>query len=277
MDSLEKRIIYLKGISDGIIQGTNPNSSKYKLQVDKEIYLLQEQFNALQKKNIQNKPLQNTDFLKKSTSSIELNQNEEEKEEKEIIPYYVVTEEDYKQYQDISKKINSLKEMIFKNNNNIQLLNRNKTYQNSVKVQSILKQNVSIQYQIQQYQISYDLLNLKINDNQKYKNAFTPKKSIDKEPPKSILKSSSEKEGLQFKKHIQINTDKNEITYIPKSNISNNESIFNKPKSKLISRIKASDSTKVLENIQKDFSEENDMNMIKEFQSTLGNLQKLLI
>ena len=34
---------------------------------------------------------------------------------------------------------------------------------------------------------------------------------------------------------------------------------------------------KIEENIQKDFSEESDMSMIKEFQSTLGNLQKLLI
>ncbi len=272
MESLEKRIIYLKGISDGIIQGTNPNSSKYKLQVDKEIYLLQEQFQALQKKNIP-KQIQIQPLEQKHVEEIKI--NIESNESNEVIPYYVVTQNDYIQFQEITKKINSLKEMIFKNNNQIQLLNRNKTYQNSLKVQSILKQNVSIQHQIQQYQVSYDLLNLKINDNERYKNVFAPKKKIEKEVPKSILKSSSEKEGLQFKKHIQINTEKNEVNYIPTSNTST--PFENKPKQKLITRVKGSDSTKVLENIQKDFSEESDMNMIKEFQSTLGNLQKLLI
>jgi hypothetical protein len=50
IQSLEKKIIYLKGIQNGIVQGSNPNVSKYKLQIDYEVNILEKQFQQLQSK-----------------------------------------------------------------------------------------------------------------------------------------------------------------------------------------------------------------------------------
>ena len=296
MESLEKRIIYLKGISDGIIQGTNPNSSKYKLQVDKEIYLLQEQFQALQKKNIP-KQIQIQPLEQKHIEEIKI--NVESNESNEVIPYYVVTQNDYIQFQEITKKINSLKEMIFKNNNQIQLLNRNKTYQNSLKVQNILKQNSQIQLQIQQKQQIYDLLNLKINNNSLYQKLYQPNHTTiihenqntfdkNKQPVKSILKSKKNNNlnsifdsDIETKKHIQINIEKNEVKEIPvyenKKNIVLQKKV-NVHKNNNNSINQNNSNTLAFQNKRPEIKiEESDEDLMKEFQNTIGSLQKLLI
>lgn len=283
-NKLEKRIIYLKGIQAGIIQGSNPNVTKYKLQIDYEITSLEKEFQKLQQKIImQNKnnvttgnressiSKYNTIFQKKE-EAVEI---EENNKEEEIVENN--EEEDMKhiskmKFMEVSKSINMLKDKIFQNNNFIKILNRNKTYQNSLKIQNILKENNYIQIQIQQKQQIYDLLNLKINNNSLYQKLYK-KENVERVQedikPKSILKNKSLTE-YPIKKHIQINMDKNEIKEIPS----------NMPKKNMILQKKVPNP---IENKKEEFKkpeikiEESDEDLMKEFQNTIGSLQKLLI
>ncbi len=146
--------------------------------------------------------------------------------------------------------------------------------------QNILKQNLQYQLQIQQNQQMYDLLNLKINNNALYQKLYNSnnsnKQNINKEviKPKSILKSNKDNmHNLNFdgKKQLQINIEKNEIKEIPpnenkksiilqKKIIQNNKNIITPKKEEIINKI-----------------EESDEDLMKEFQSTIGSLQKLLM
>ncbi len=283
MDALEKKIIYLKGIQAGILQGTNPNVTKYKLQIDYEVASLEKEFQKIKQKTIienNNKnnvtiPKYNTIFQKKEEvqnikieeSKLLDNKEEENKEESNNEDILKI------KFAEVSKSINMLKDKIFQNNNFIKILNRNKTYQNSLKVQNILKENNYIQFQIQQNQQIYDLLNVKINNPILYEKLYKKENKEDIKP-KSILKNKSINEN-SIKKHIQINMDKNEIKEIPSIT----------PKRNIILQKKI---TNTIENKKEEFKkmefkkpeikiEENDEDLMKEFQNTIGSLQKLLI
>lgn len=283
MDALEKKIIYLKGIQAGILQGTNPNVTKYKLQIDYEVASLEKEFQKIKQKTIienNNKnnvtiPKYNTIFQKKEEvqnikieeSKLLDNKEEEDKEESNNEDILKI------KFAEVSKSINMLKDKIFQNNNFIKILNRNKTYQNSLKVQNILKENNYIQFQIQQNQQIYDLLNVKINNPILYEKLYKKENKEDIKP-KSILKNKSINEN-SIKKHIQINMDKNEIKEIPSIT----------PKRNIILQKKI---TNTIENKKEEFKkmefkkpeikiEENDEDLMKEFQNTIGSLQKLLI
>ncbi len=297
LQQLEKRIIYLKGVQNGILQGSNPNVSKYKMQLDFEINNLEKQFqnqqNQQSQQNQQNKSndvnkstIQNILFASKNVSKERVTPTPiQTQPQNQSISESSSSSNDRIQFQEVSKKINQLKEQIFQNNNQIQLLNRNKTYQNTLRVQNIFKQNNIIYLQIQKYQSLYDLLNLKINHPALYKSKYGEENSeedkvkvhIESSPallasaPKSILKSS-EKKIIKPSKHIEINTAKNivheeiqppkinkPIQFVKKSsNIDKNISIENKRE-------------------KEDEKSQNDAELMKEFQSTLGALQKLLI
>ena len=288
MDSLEKRIIYLKGIQAGIIQGTNPNVTKYKLQIDYELNSLEKEFQKIQQKivvenkNNVNIPKYNTIFQKKE--EIEKNGVQDIKEEKEEKEENIKEEKDINdinllkiKFMEISKNIHLLKDKIFQNNNFIKMLNRNKTYQNSLKIQNILKENNYIQIQIQQKQQIYDLLNLKINNPLLYEKLYK-KENVERVQedikPKSILKNKSLSEN-PIKKHIQINTEKNEIKEIP-SNVPKKNMILQKKVTNHIENKK--DELKKMEFKKPEIKiEESDEDLMKEFQNTIGSLQKLLI
>ncbi len=314
MDStnLEKRIIYLKGVQAGILQGTNPNVTKYKLQIDYEVASLEKEFQKLNHKenNIKQNHtlLQNKNNIKKNIKIEGKLEDEDKVEDKveDIVENKVEdnVEEDLNiskmKFIEISKNINMLKDKIFQNNNLIKLLNRNKTYQNSLKIQNILKQNSQIQLQIQQKQQIYDLLNLKINNNSLYQKLYQPNHTTiihenqntfdkNKQPVKSILKSKKNNNlnsifnsDIETKKHIQINIEKNEVKEIPvyenKKNIvlqkkvnihkNNNNNLNNQNNSNTLAFQNKRPEIKI---------EESDEDLMKEFQNTIGSLQKLLI
>jgi hypothetical protein len=282
LQHLEKKIIYLKGVQNGILQGSNPNISKYKMHLDFEISTLEKQFQQIQnqgneiKKTLfasknQQKPQL---FTQLSTQNSVLKQDEEKNNDSNTDLY---------QFQEVSKKINQFKEQIFHNNNQMQLLNRNKTYQNTLQVQNIYKQNNLLYLQIQKYQSVYDILHLKINNPTLYKNKYgngnenreksesinieSPPVLISSVPtPKSILKKSDM--IIKSNKHIQINTAKNSV-----------QEFTSKPIQKPLQFLKKSNQEveKRVIKEEKDGKEENDSELMKEFQSTLGVLQKLLI
>ena len=282
MDSLEKRIIYLKGIQAGIIQGTNPNVTKYKLHIDYELNSLEKEFQKIQQKivvenkNNVNIPKYNTIFQKKEEieeNGVQDIKEENIKEEKDINDINLLK----MKFMEISKTIHLLKDKIFQNNNFIKMLNRNKTYQNSLKIQNILKENNYIQIQIQQKQQIYDLLNLKINNPLLYEKLYK-KENVEHVQedikPKSILKNKSLSEN-PIKKHIQINTEKNEIKEIP-SNVPKKNMILQKKVTNHIENKK--DELKKIEFKKPEIKiEESDEDLMKEFQNTIGSLQKLLI
>ncbi len=319
LQSLEKKLIYLKGVQAGILQGTNPNVSKYKIQIDYEVASLEKEVQKLNnKQNLQN----NTQNHIKINNSYKHNiipkkEIEENILEEDNIKEINVKNEDIEEIDDmniskmkfleVSKNINHLKDKVFQNNNFIKLLNRNKTYQNTMKVQNILKQNNQIQLQIQQNQQLYDVLNLKINNHalyQKLYNSIHSNNNVNKRnihlennkeviKPKSILKSkkdnlnsTSNSNHLNFdgKKHIQINIEKNEIKEIPPNE--NKKNIF--LQKKINNNIKQNNiQSNVQSNVQNNLAfqnkkpeikiEESDEDLMKEFQNTIGSLQKLLI
>lgn len=287
MDSLEKRIIYLKGIQAGIIQGTNPNVTKYKLQIDYELNSLEKEFQKIQQKivvenknkNNVNIPKYNTIFQKKEIVEKnivdDIQEEENNKEEKDINDINLLK----MKFMEVSKNINLFKDKIFQNNNFIKMLNRNKTYQNSLKIQNILKENNYIQIQIQQKQQIYDLLNLKINNPSLYEKIYKKESKEDKEEikPKSILKNKSLSEN-PIKKHIQINMDKNEIKEIPSNVPKKNMILQKKVIHKENNNNQNNSNTLAFQNKRPEIKiEENDEDLMKEFQNTIGSLQKLLI
>ncbi len=293
MDSfhnLEKKLIYLKGIQTGIMQGTNPNVFKYKSQIDYEVSLLEKEIHKVQQKEVHkedDKEKNHTKiFIKKAyeeNKKIEINKKEEVANE---IGEEKIKEDDNDEniskmkFLEVSKNINLLKDKVFQNNNLIKLLNRNKTYQNSLKVQNILKQNNQYQLQIQQNQQLYDLLNLKINNNALYQKLYQKNNNHiniqinhgkQNNVPKSILKTKSNENII--KKQVQMNIEKNEVKEIPvhenKKNLilqkkivqhNKNNPIMNPKKEEIVNKI-----------------EESDEELMKEFQNTIGSLQKLLI
>ncbi len=288
LQSLEKKLIYLKGVQIGISQGTNSNVFKYKSQIDYEVSLLEKEIQKVQQKQIykeDNKEKNNVKiFIKKANEEdkkIEAT-NEIIKEDEEEIKEDDNNDENISKmkFLEVSKNINLLKDKVFQNNNFIKLLNRNKTYQNSLKVQNILKQNNQYQLQIQQNQQLYDLLNLKINNNTLYQKLYQKKDYVNiqinhgnqNNVPKSILKTKSNENVI--KKQVQMNIEKNEVKEIPvhenKKNLvlqkkivqhnKNNPIIINPKKEEIVNKI-----------------EESDEELMKEFQNTIGSLQKLLI
>ncbi len=290
LQSLEKKIIYLKGVQSGILQGTNPNVSKYKQQIDFELNLLENQFSKLnnnKQQTLKEQTLNNNKQFNLNNKEVNLNNKEvnlnnkevnlKEEEEKN-------DENDNNKFKEISKQIIFLKEKVFQNNNIIKMLSRNKTYQNSMKIQNIIRDNNKIQFQIQQNQQIYDILKLKINNNPLYQKLFNKsnetnniqenniiQQNIIKENNiqqnkivKSILKKSNSNEYKnEDKKHIQINVSKNSIKEIP----SNNET------KKIVLQKKVSIPVKKVEEFKID---ESDEDLMKEFQNTIGSLQKLL-
>ncbi len=232
MDLLEKRIIYLKGVQSGITQGANPNVSKYKMQLDYEVQQLEKQFHQTQS---QSKPLPQSQIQIQSKPKVHI--VEEEKVKSDL-------NQDHLQFLDVSKKINLLNDQIFQNNNQIKVLSRNRTYQNSAKIQHILKQNVYIQSQIHRYQSLYDMLNMKIQNYPLYQKTYespktqTTQTTPRKEPIKSILKKKVEE--------VKVEAPKQKTLIFKKSTPPPPE------------------------------SESDEKDLMKEFQSTLGALQKLL-
>ncbi len=319
LQSLEKKLIYLKGVQAGILQGTNPNVSKYKIQIDYEVASLEKEVQKLNNKqnlqnNIQNNIKINNSYKHNIISKKEIEENisEEHNIEETNLKNEDIEEIDdmnisKMKFLEVSKNINHLKDKVFQNNNFIKLLNRNKTYQNTMKVQNILKQNNQIQLQIQQNQQLYDVLNLKINNYSLYQKLYHSnlsnnnlnKQNIHLEnnkeviKPKSILKSkkdnsnsTSNSNHLNFdgKKHIQINIEKNEIKEIPPNE--NKKNIF--LQKKINNNIKQNNiQSNVQSNVQNNLAfqnkkpeikiEESDEDLMKEFQNTIGSLQKLLI
>lgn len=301
LQSLEKKLIYLKGIQAGIFQGSNPNVTKYKNQIDFEVSSLEKEFHKLNNQmNIKNNQLN----IKNNQTNIQNNQiktnhllfqnKKEDIQEVEEIEDVVEVKEKIEddiniskiKFLEVSKNINILKDKIFQNNNFIKLLNRNKTYQNSLKVQNIFKQNNQIQFQIQQNQQIYDLLNLKINNNNLYQKIY--KKEENK--PKSILKNTTLNISNSTK-HIQINTDKNEIKEIPSNlnNVKKNIILQKKqiPNNHINNNNNHINNNHINNKVNNDLSfqnkrpeikiEESDEDLMKEFQNTIGSLQKLLM
>ncbi len=312
LQSLEKKLIYLKGVQAGILQGTNPNVSKYKIQIDYEVASLEKELQKLNnKQNLQNNTQNNIKINNSYKHNIiSKKEIEENISEEHNIKETNVKNEDIEEIDDmniskmkfleISKNINLLKDKVFQNNNFIKLLNRNKTYQNTMKVQNILKQNNQIQLQIQQNQQIYDLLNLKINNHSLYQKLYNSnhsnnnlnKQNIHLEnnkeviKPKSILKSKKDNTNhLNFdeKKHIQINIEKNEIKEIPpnenKKNIFLQKKINNTKQNNIQSNVQNNvQNNLVFQNKKPEIKiEESDEDLMKEFQNTIGSLQKLLI
>ncbi len=310
LQSLEKKIIYLKGIQNGIVQGTNPNVSKYKLQIDYEVNILEKQFQQLQSKTnhmIQKEvtlPISHVSHVKedkettpqlKKTKIHEVEVKEEEVEENGP------TEEDHLKFIEVSKKINMLKDSIHQNNNFIKLLGRNKTYQNSLKIQNILKQNHALHIQIQQNQFLYDLYHLKINHYTLYKNKFYQNQNQNQKQndnnlkqtsnimksenikPKSILKKSNLNNMFklssqdQKEKHIQINIQKNEIKEIPSIQTKKTQILIKKNNHTQNQNHPIIQNHNQKEEKSQIVIDQNDSELMKEFQSTLGDLQKLLM
>lgn len=297
--NLEKRIIYLKGVQSGIIQGSNPNVSKYKMQIDFEINTLEKQFQQAQqaqlvkeksnliKKDIKIKAIEIEDEVEQVEEEDKVQQVEEE-EKKEFLH-----QNDLFQFKEVSKKINSLKDQIFHNNNNIKLLNRNKTYQNTIKAQNIFKQNNFIQLQIQQNQLLYDMLYLKINNYALYESTYkksstlnTSNKSTiygkekkEEVPIKSILKKSiTPSKENQIKKNIQININEksNQIHLLPEQENKKINKSIQFIKKKEYKQHPLNNPVQIYKEKEKDL-DSNDTELMKEFQSTLGSLQKLLM
>lgn len=241
MDLLEKRIIYLKGVQSGITQGANPNVSKYKMQLDYEIQQLEKQFHQTQS---QSKPLPQSQIQIQNKPKVHIVEEEKEKEHSDL-------NKDHLQFLDVSKKINLLNDQIFQNNNQIKVLSRNKTYQNSAKIQHILKQNVYIQSQIHRYQSLYDMLNMKIQNYPLYQKMYelpktqTTQTTPRKEPIKSILKKSTPDTSMKVEE-VKVEAPKQKTLIFKKSTPPPSE------------------------------SESDEKDLMKEFQSTLGALQKLL-
>ncbi len=277
--SLEKKIIYLKGVQNGILQGNQPYVSKYKMQVDFEVQQLEKLFQQLQlawdskspassstsrQKTVPVPPIQpkqTNQPVQSNPQSTSNPQSSSSTKEESMMDINV-------QFDSVSKKINALKEQLFHQNNQIKVLSRNKTYAQSMKINQIINQNKFLYQQIQQYQALYDALQMKmLQPEQKIpvstsSTSSTSSTARTSQPLKikPILKKSVHSTGEEHTSR--------HVNFIDSSNVKSQE------KPTLL--LKKRDAPKaVIKEVEQEKLNENEL--MKEFQSTLGALQKLLV
>ncbi len=262
--SLEKKIIYLKGVQNGILQGNQPYVSKYKMQVDFEVQQLEKLFQQLQLAWDSKSPASSSTSLQKTVPIPPKQTNQpvqSNPKEESMIDINV-------QFEAVSKKINALKEQLFHQNNQIKVLSRNKTYAQSMRIHQIINQNKYLYQQIQQYQALYDALQIKMHQ-PVLGSSIKTKINQTSEPikTKSILKKSStlpQKESPPSMREEK----PHHVNFMDESKVSGSR------QPTLL--LKKRDAPKaVIKEVEQEKLNENEL--MKEFQSTLGALQKLLV
>lgn len=248
--TLEKRLIYLRGVAAGIQQGASPNVSRFKYQIDYEIAMLEKQMQQAQQVQLQQQapvltPTPPTQSSLKSMVSkppyptlnlgnqIKVDQPVETQTHTQThkeIESNLPTDRDYQQLEEIARKITYLKEMLLQNNNMMKTMGRARTYQTNLKMQSLSKKSAELMSNIHNTQIIYEMMKQKIQQSQEavLKAAAEARRQQDMaKPPKSILKKNIqikyEKEMTEShptQRRIQINTEKNTVAEIPSSSSS---------------------------------------------------------
>ncbi len=225
--TLEKRLIYLRGVAAGIQQGASPNVSRFKYQIDYEIAMLEKQMQQAQQVQVQLqqqvpvltptpptqsslKSMDDSLLLAKRVVSkppyptlnlgnqIKINepvetqthtQTQTHKEIESNLP----TDRDYQHLEEIARKITYLKEMLLQNNNMMKTMGRARTYQTNLKMQSLSKKSAELMSNIHNTQIIYEMMKQKIQQSQEavLKAAAEVRRQQDvAKPPKSILKKN---------------------------------------------------------------------------------------
>jgi hypothetical protein len=181
------------------------------------------------------------------------------------------------QFMDVSKKINILKEQLFHQNNQIKVLSRNKTYIQSMKINQILKLNQQLYQQIQQYQVLYNILENKLKNpnptpNTHIKSILKKSSVIKEENPKSVRIDDLRCDSQDSKSPMRV-----EESSKPKSTLLLKKRILQPSLELNVAGTRQEAPKAIIVETEKDATKESEKELMKEFQSTLGALQKLLI
>ena len=243
LSPFEKRLIYLRGVAAGIQQGSNPNVSRFKYQIDYEIAMLEKQIQIqIQTQSPILAPTPSTQVSTRSmvtgkppyptlnlgnraNNATMIQEPVHESLQTAQLESQLPTDRDYYQLEEIARKITHLKEMLLQNNNLMRTMGKTRTYQANIKLQGISKKSAELMSSIHNTQIIYEMMKQKIQHSQEavLRAAADARRNQEpSKPPKSILKKNIQikyekdmDESHPTQRRIQINTERNTVTEIP--------------------------------------------------------------